>query len=80
MICPTCKSSELVEGEFRLKKSTMDWLFFGFGWSNLTFRAGKKLKPKVVMGDGGLRPGYRCSECTTLILLPDRDSIRRKQN
>ena len=60
----------MIEGEFRLQKSGVDWLLWGAGWSNLCFRPGGEAKAEIEMTTDVERPGFRCSECETLVVKP----------
>ena len=70
----------MVDGEFFMQKSGLDWVAFGMGWSDLHFRRSSDRASGMVMSSGGLRPGAKCADCGTLILRPDRDAMRQSQS
>ncbi|GAA5478195.1 PF20097 family protein [Haloferula helveola] len=69
IVCPNC-GNEMTTGQFRLRKSTWDWLFWGGGFSHLFFTSTGEKKPTISLGHGAVRPGHSCRECGSIVLLP----------
>ena len=77
MTCPDCGHSEMMEGEFEIRKRALDWCFFGLGFSDLFFRRKDEKKQRIVMNHGRIRRGYQCGNCQTAVITMETRSRSR---
>lgn len=68
MKCPNC-GSEMAKGEATLDKTLSNFLFCGFGSTNLFFREDEKPKVEIMTNYDRLR-AYRCGNCGATTLAP----------
>ena len=69
MQCPVCSNKEMEKGDIYLKKSWIDWIFFGLGFSELYIKS--KDKEKIILWGGSIRTGYNCDQCHTSIIISE---------
>lgn len=72
MICPNCEI-EIPKGRVYMRGTLLGWLLGGFSHKDLYFQEEapdnqKSKKPNLALRNGSIAEGYRCPECSLLIL------------
>jgi len=55
--CVHCSSETIEKGEFRMRKSGLDWILWGFGSSSVYFRGNNSSSERLIMQEGGASSG-----------------------